>query len=145
MARLPFATEKPPFALWVPAAVILLPITIIIYRCWFHPLARVPGPKVASISRLWLAIQLRNGQGMNLSRTLHKKYGPAVRVAPDQIWFNSEESYDKISRFESKLHRRKSLALYPNVLGAAFKDAFDRSNRAAQTSRLPPPPSLVNR
>lgn len=46
--------------------------------------------------------------------------------------FNLQAAHDKIARFEQKLHHHKALALYPNILGAAFKEAHERARRHSQ-------------
>ncbi|KIJ55027.1 hypothetical protein M422DRAFT_24886 [Sphaerobolus stellatus SS14] len=61
-------------------------ISIILYRIspW-HPLAKVPGPLLCRISKLWsfsIAIQ---GRAHKYYHELHGKYGPIVRIAPNEI------------------------------------------------------------
>ncbi|RDA84173.1 hypothetical protein CP532_3904 [Ophiocordyceps camponoti-leonardi (nom. inval.)] len=70
--------------------------TIAVYRLWLHPLARVPGPRLAAVSNVWYALKIRNGCAVELATTLHRKYGEAVRVGPNEVWFNSSEAYDQI-------------------------------------------------
>ncbi|KAK3317143.1 cytochrome P450 [Cercophora scortea] len=62
-------------------------------QLFFHPLARVPGPRLAALSNIWHAYHARNGLMLRLARTLHEKYGPVVRVGPDEVWFNSIEAF----------------------------------------------------
>ena len=31
-----------------------------------------------------------------LGRTLHEKYGPVVRVGPNEVWFNSRDAFKAI-------------------------------------------------
>ncbi|PHH77606.1 hypothetical protein CDD80_433 [Ophiocordyceps camponoti-rufipedis] len=69
---------------------------IAMYRLWLHPLARVPGPRIAAVSNLWYALQARNGKVVELATTLHHKYGDAVRIGPNEVWFNSSEAHDQI-------------------------------------------------
>ena len=64
-----------------------------VYRAKLHPLAKVPGPRIAAITTLWYAYHVRNGHMLNLGKTLHKRYGPAVRVRPNEVWFDSEEAF----------------------------------------------------
>lgn len=68
-------------------------ITRSVYRAYLHPLARVPGPRLGAVTSLWYAYHVRNGHMLTLGRTLHKKYGHAVRVRPDEVWFDSEEAF----------------------------------------------------
>ncbi|KAK4222791.1 Pisatin demethylase [Podospora fimiseda] len=67
----------------------LLTLTIsgtFIYRLFLHPLARIPGPKLAAISNIWQARYARDGRVRYLALTLQKKYGPMVRVGPNEVW-----------------------------------------------------------
>lgn len=71
-------------------------LTIVIYRLFFHPLSKVPGPKLAAISNIWQGTHARNGATRRLGQSLHQKYGPIVRVGPNEVWFNSAAAYKKI-------------------------------------------------
>ncbi|ROT39091.1 cytochrome P450 76C2 [Sodiomyces alkalinus F11] len=71
---------------------------IVLYRLFLHPLASVPGPRWAAISSFWYAMQVRDGRMLVLGKTLHKKYGPVVRVAPNEVWFDSPEAFRVIYR-----------------------------------------------
>ncbi|TCD66025.1 hypothetical protein EIP91_001925 [Steccherinum ochraceum] len=57
----------------------------------------------------------------------------AKRLAESQqkTTFNLQAAHEKIFRFEERLHARKSMAIYPNILGAAFKDVYERKRRQA--------------
>jgi hypothetical protein len=56
----------------------------------------VPGPKLAAVSNIWHALQAKEGRMALLGRTLHDKYGPFVRVGPNEVWFNSPEAFKAI-------------------------------------------------
>ncbi|KAK0615149.1 cytochrome P450 [Bombardia bombarda] len=55
-----------------------------------------PGPRLAAVSSIWQAYHARNGRMLDLGRTLHKHYGPAVRVGPNEVWFDSKEAFKEI-------------------------------------------------
>jgi cytochrome P450 len=57
---------------------------IVYCRVW-HPLANVPGPFAASFSRLWIGASVVSGRAEHVQRALHQKYGPLVRIAPDEV------------------------------------------------------------
>lgn len=86
----------------LPYAVLLsLPVTFIsiaIYRLFLHPLARVPGPKLAAITPLYLAYHTWRGQNHIFQPSLHDKYGPVVRIGPNQVQICSEEAVRTIYR-----------------------------------------------
>lgn len=80
----------------VVSLTLLLLLTVALYRLFFHPLARVPGPKLAAVSSLWHAFHARNGRMVFLGKTLHARYGPVVRVGPNEVWMNSESAFKAI-------------------------------------------------
>jgi len=77
----------------IVAVALLVSTGIILYRLFLHPLAKVPWPRLAAISNVWQAYQARNGQMLTLAKTLHRKYGHAVRVGPNEVWFDSQEAF----------------------------------------------------
>jgi hypothetical protein len=85
-------------AVALAATICLLPATVIIYRLFFHPLARIPGPRLAAITRLWYALEGRSGRARELSKSLHDTYGPVVRVAPNIVWFNEQDAVREVYR-----------------------------------------------
>lgn len=71
-------------------------LTFAAYRLFFHPLARVPGPKLAAVTNIWQARHIRNGRARELGKELPKKYGHVIRVGPNEVWFNSAEAFKQI-------------------------------------------------
>lgn len=57
----------------------------ILYCRWFHSFRDIPGPFWASVSRLWLAAGVLSGKAEHTQRALHRRYGPLVRIAPNEI------------------------------------------------------------
>ncbi|EOA88692.1 uncharacterized protein SETTUDRAFT_106678 [Exserohilum turcica Et28A] len=73
-------------------SLVLLPILLlaccivwIVYARYLHPLAKYPGPFFASITRLWLIVDVARGGCEKTQRQLHEKYGPIVRIAPNEV------------------------------------------------------------
>ncbi|KAL4901491.1 hypothetical protein BDW74DRAFT_187701 [Aspergillus multicolor] len=60
----------------------------VIYTRWFHPLAKFPGPFWASISRIWIVLHVLSGKAEKRQMRLHEKYGPIVRIAPNELIAN---------------------------------------------------------
>ncbi|KAI1503054.1 putative flavonoid 3-hydroxylase [Biscogniauxia marginata] len=71
------------------AAVFLYPFIIVLYRLYFHPLAKFPGPKIAAATgwyETWIDLfQRPRGNFMEEITRMHDKYGPIVRINPHEI------------------------------------------------------------
>ncbi|OTB04031.1 hypothetical protein M426DRAFT_73617 [Hypoxylon sp. CI-4A] len=70
-----------------------------IYNLCFHPLAKLPGPKSAAWSNIPYSYWFHSGRMPYKILELHEKYGPVVRVAPNEVSFNSPQSWDDIYNF----------------------------------------------
>ncbi|PVH77290.1 cytochrome P450 monooxygenase-like protein [Cadophora sp. DSE1049] len=68
----------------------------IIYNIYFHPLSRFPGPKWAAASNLFYVFGWTGGRWAFIVEDLHKKYGPVVRFAPNDLDFSTADSYQDI-------------------------------------------------
>ena len=77
-------------------ALCLLIASLAVYRLWFAPLARLPGPWICALSRLPLMYREFNGKRRSFIHDLHTRYGPIVRVAPDEVSFASREAVKEI-------------------------------------------------
>ncbi|KAL5403457.1 hypothetical protein PMIN06_009756 [Paraphaeosphaeria minitans] len=72
-----------------------LSITVV-YRLYFHPLAKFPGPKLAAISILWKVFHWTSGDWPHRLIKAHRKYGDVVRTGPNELSFASAESWKDI-------------------------------------------------
>lgn len=75
--------------LFRPASLVLLGLAtilaVIVHRRYFSPLRDIPGPFLASFSRLWHLGQVLGGDQRTRLYELHKKHGPFVRIAHDEV------------------------------------------------------------
>jgi hypothetical protein len=80
--------------------IIALYFALGVYRLYFHPLAKFPGPKLAALSYLYElyydAVEKQGGQFCNQIIKLHQQYGPVVRVTPDELHVSDPEWIDRI-------------------------------------------------
>jgi len=68
----------------------------VVYRLYFHPLAKYPGPLLARLTPFPGMILLMRGRMPMTVKTWHDKYGPVVRVSPNELSFNSAQAWDDI-------------------------------------------------
>ncbi|KAG5953282.1 hypothetical protein E4U53_006144 [Claviceps sorghi] len=127
------------------AALMAAVMMIALYRITLHPLARIPGPKLAAVSNVWYARKIARGSLAKLGLELHRKYGDIVRVGPNEVWFNTTEAFDQIYRtgkggFEKSDFYLATALSRPHVdwqLEAHFPDTLDLlSERSMKRYRL---------
>lgn len=86
-------TIKPPD--FIPGFILALTIgiqylagvytSLFIYRLFFNPLNRFPGPLTSRLSALSLSFRLRNRDSHLQFQSLHEQYGPIVRIGPNTL------------------------------------------------------------
>jgi hypothetical protein len=60
------------------------------------PVARLPGPTYTIFTSLWLIIQEFASNRRPYVHRLHQKYGPVVRLGPNEVSFTSLEALKEI-------------------------------------------------
>lgn len=75
-------------------AIVLLSLLVVraAYKRYASPLRKYPGPFLASFSRLWKVMSTARGRTHLDHIKLHKKYGPVVRIAPNEVSVASPEA-----------------------------------------------------
>lgn len=79
---------------WKGAAVIITHIILaqVIYRFCLDPLRHIPGPTAARFTELWRTRRYALGWWHQDILDLHEKYGPVVRIAPNEISFVDKDA-----------------------------------------------------
>ncbi|SPJ79087.1 related to isotrichodermin C-15 hydroxylase (cytochrome P-450 monooxygenase CYP65A1) [Fusarium torulosum] len=83
-------------------AITLWTISTVVYRLFFHPLAKFPGPRLAACSEFWFIRVWTSGRYSFSMSELHRKYGDVVRVATNELSFASPAAYSDIYNHASK-------------------------------------------
>ena len=94
------------------SALFLYGFSLAIYRRFFSPLAKFPGPFLNSITGLPAAFSLLRGRYAFDNKLLHEKYGPVVRVGPSELTFRSSQSMQDIYGFRAGHQNMKKSPLH---------------------------------
>jgi cytochrome P450 len=72
-----------------------------IYRRYFHPLAKIPGPFLPAVTKIYQSV-FNCRYYLEIER-LHQIYGPVVRITPDEVHIaGNSDDYEKIYHVGSK-------------------------------------------
>lgn len=66
------------------------------YELWWSPLAHFPGPKLWAISRIPSQLSVLRGYNHLDVKALHDRYGPVVRISPNELAFNTPQAFRDI-------------------------------------------------
>ncbi|KAH7322822.1 putative cytochrome P450 monooxygenase [Stachybotrys elegans] len=87
-------------------------LCVVVYRLYFHPLAKYPGPLLAKLTDAYQLYHAYKGDRHLEFYRMHEKYGHVVRFGPNSVSFNTNSSLKDIYGFRS------------NVRKAEFYNAF---------------------
>jgi cytochrome P450 len=68
----------------------------VIYELYLSPLSRFPGPKLWAISRIPGQLSVLRGRNHLDILALHERYGPVVRISPNELAFNTAQAFRDI-------------------------------------------------
>lgn len=81
-----FASPLPTILFSFATYFAVLALSIAAYRLSpFHPLASFPGTPISKLTKWWGVWETYEGRHYLRVRELHKKYGPIVRVGPNEL------------------------------------------------------------
>ncbi|KID94532.1 Cytochrome P450, partial [Metarhizium majus ARSEF 297] len=92
-------------------------LSLVVYRLYLHPLAKIPGPKLAAATSWYEFYYDVVGRGVFCweIKRMHDEYGPIVRINPDEVHVLDTGFYDEIYAPASK--KRDKYADYVVFLG----------------------------
>ncbi|KAJ6161050.1 hypothetical protein N7470_004446 [Penicillium chermesinum] len=114
--------------------VVLLGIGKAIYRLYFHPLSKYPGPRLGAITRWYAAYYAWRGDLHLKNRQWHEQYGEVVRFAPNALCFNTHTAMNTIYSTRANVQKSEGYLSFsnsrrtPNTITAIDKNvhAFKR-------------------
>jgi hypothetical protein len=86
---------------------------IAVLRVYFHPLSSYPGPRLWATSRIPYVVSLLRGTLNSDMLKIHERYGPVVRLAPNELSFATEEAWRDIYMYrKGHLEAKKDTIWY---------------------------------
>jgi hypothetical protein len=80
--------------------VLLLGVSYVVKERFFSPLANIPGPWLASISKSWFIYHSLGGKQHVVHLDSHKKYGPIWRAMPNYVLINDPAYLQKVYKWD---------------------------------------------
>nr|AAS89997.1 CypA [Aspergillus flavus] len=106
-----------------------------VYRVYFHPLSKIPGPKIAAITHLYQHYYdaVKGGKYIWKLDELHRKYGPVVRFNPNEVHIQDSQYYHHIYAGRAKKQDKDpgfpAVPLFPGVTVTTIKHNHHRLRR----------------
>ncbi|KAF2020413.1 cytochrome P450 [Aaosphaeria arxii CBS 175.79] len=105
----------------------------IIYQRCFHPLAKYPGPALASLSGLWRAYHIYCLDLHEKILQAHRRHGPIVRIGPNHLHFWNAQAVAPIYKSGRKMPKTDFYdaftAFRPNLFGGRDEDIHSSRRR----------------
>ncbi|KAJ5238402.1 hypothetical protein N7468_003021 [Penicillium chermesinum] len=108
-----------------------------IYRLWFHPLSKFPGPKLAaatSVYEFYYSV-IQDGMFPWKIKEMHEIYGPVVRITPHELHFSDPDFYNEI--YTGQMKPRDKFVPFYQFTGAVTS-AFETHDAKLHNSRRQP-------
>ena len=91
------------FTFWLTASAALFCAALVwgirlLITSWSNPLNKIPGPAFARWSDLGLKLAVISGRRIYYVDSLHKQYGPYVRLSPDEVSVADAQDFAQIHR-----------------------------------------------
>ncbi|KAH7324238.1 cytochrome P450 [Stachybotrys elegans] len=135
--------SRPPALAILAVASIVAYVGLAIYRITLHPLARFPGPRLAAITKWYEAyfdIFYKGGsQYTSKIREMHDRYGPIVRINPDEVSVRDADFHDRLyapPRSEIR-HRHPHFSTTLGTTKGSFSTVDHKLHKSRRTAYSP--------
>ncbi|KAF3004318.1 hypothetical protein E8E13_009274 [Curvularia kusanoi] len=88
-----------------------------LYNIFLHPLRSFPGPLSARASILAYHRKVLQGQTHKWVHDLHKRYGPVVRIAPNELSFNEADVWKDVYGHRASSFQKAFVFYGPDIHG----------------------------
>ncbi|USW48751.1 Putative cytochrome P450 [Septoria linicola] len=97
---------------WALTILLTLVLRFTYYK-YASPLRHYPGPLLASGSRAWKVWSTWSGHTENDHIAVHKRYGPVVRIAPNELSFASPKAAKEVLAAGKGFHKTDFYGVFP--------------------------------
>ncbi|OCT53733.1 Trichodiene oxygenase [Cladophialophora carrionii] len=90
---------------------------LVVWRLYLCPQAHIPGPTLAKLT-YWYEFYydvVLGGQYIWKIRALHERYGPILRINPEEVHINDADYYDQV--YAGSTHKRNKWTFFTNSSG----------------------------
>lgn len=97
-----------------------------VYLAFFHPLAKIPGPKLCAITRIPYWQHSLKGNDVRWMHDLHKRYGPVLRFGPTDISYACTNAWKDVHGHEKghkEMDKASEFSVQP-INGMFFSRTF---------------------
>ena len=112
-----------------------------IYRLYLSPIAKFPGPKLAALTGLYEAyfdlVPKGGGQFTFEIKRMHQKYGPIVRINPEELHVDDPDFYDVIYPTSKPYDKLKRLENRFGIPGATFSTSSHELHKIRRAAISP--------
>jgi len=109
-----------------------------VYRIFFHPLSRIPGPLLPKITSLWLHYHAYVGDEASVIHRLHATYGPYVRVSPHEVDISDADAIQPIYVSKGGFPKADCYANFDIDGHKTIFSTTDHEHRAARAKAVVP-------
>jgi hypothetical protein len=113
---------------YIPLALAAYALLWTVYTRLIHPLKHIPGPFWASVTRLWMIHHVLRG-------ALHQKYGPLVRISPNEVACANPEAIRKIYPMSKPLEKSNFYGNWYIKGFSRYPDHFSNTNERSHSER----------
>ncbi|RAL16880.1 cytochrome P450 [Aspergillus homomorphus CBS 101889] len=104
-----------------------------IYRVYFHPLSKIPGPKLAAITHgyeFYFNV-IKGGLFIWEIERLHQVYGPIIRIGPGQVHIRDPDYYEEVYASRARKREKDPVTVARFALdGSVFSSITDEDHRS---------------